>query len=305
MQGVRPRDELIVPDMFHTSPRLRHVERWLRPLPRPLSEAMLATVAVSDALLHPRRFRQARAWASAQPGSRRAPWRLAFALLANHGRFCGEEALVGMPSWEALGRDAVLEGAENLPEPGGGAILLGFHLGPPRTWLRFRALGYPVHMAGGLATSARDARWESVIEARDAVRLTGKPRERLVGLYQIRELVRQGSLVYLTADGPFGREAFRVDLPGGPLILRQGWLALRRLARVPTIPVLAHRRGNRYVITVHPPLPPTESDPEADIARCRAALAPLVEAYVRQFPEQCRYLAFPLASRGPARVRPA
>jgi lauroyl/myristoyl acyltransferase len=198
-----------------------------------------------------------------------------------------------MPSWDALRRDAVLEGAENLPVRGGGAILLGFHLGPPRTWLRLRALGYPVHMAGGLAGSARDARWESVIEAREAVRLAGKARERFVGLYQIRDLVRQGALVYLTADGPFGREAFRVDLPGGPLILRRGWLALKRLAHVPTVPVLAHRRGNRYAITVHPALPPAGSDPEADIGRCRAALAPLVEDYVRRFPEQCRYLAFP------------
>jgi hypothetical protein len=292
-QAVEPRDAWITPDMFHTSSRLRHVEGWLRALPRPLSEAILATVAVSDAFLHPRRFRRARAWAAAQPGSRRAPWRLALALLANHGRFCGDEALVGRSSWTTLRRETVLEGAENLPVREG-AILLGFHLGPPRTWLRLRALGYPVRMAGDLVTSVRDTRWAPVIEARDVVRLAGKPRERLAGLHQIRGLVRQGALVYLTADGPAGREGFRIDLPGEPLVLRQGWLALRRLAHVPTVPVLAHRRGNRYVITVHPALPPSRSDPDADIGLCRAVLAPLVEAYVRQFPEQCRYLAFPL-----------
>jgi hypothetical protein len=43
---------------------------------------------------------------------------------------------------------------------------------------------------------------------------------RLGGLYQIRDLRRNGPLVYLTAESPFGREAFRLDLPGAPMVVR-------------------------------------------------------------------------------------
>lgn len=284
----------IVPAMFHTSRRLRALEGLLRRLPRPLAEQFLAGAAMADAVMRPARFRQVRAWAAAQPLANRPPWRLAFAILANHGRFCGEEALVGVPDQDALRRHTVLSGAEHLRAARDGAILLGFHLGPPRAWVRLRALGHPVRMAGRFETSVHDPRWSPAFDARDAVRLPGgEPRERLPGLYQIRQVLRDGALVLLTADGPFGREAFRLDLPGRPLIVRRGWLALRRLVGVPTLPMLAHRDGPRYVITVHPPLPPSVGDLERDAVRCRSALAPLVETFVRQFPEQCRYLAFP------------
>lgn len=62
--------------------------------------------------------------------------------------------------------------------------------------------------------------------------------------------------MYLSADGPFGREAFRFDLPGESMIVRAGWLALRQLPRAPTFPVLTHRDGKRQVIVIHPALPP-------------------------------------------------
>jgi lauroyl/myristoyl acyltransferase len=278
--------------MFHTSRRLDHLVRLLRLLPRRLGEGILAAVAVADGLIHPARFRQARVWAAAQPETGRPPWRLALALLANHGRFCGEEAFVGVSSTEAVRRDVVLEGADHLRAAGAGAILLGFHLGPPRPWFRLRTLGYPVRLAGRLEASVHDPRWAEALAARDAVRLPdGTPRDRLAGLYQIRDLLRSGALVYLTADGPFGREAFRLDLPGAPLIVRTGWFALRRQTGVPILPVFAHRDGKGHVIVVHPPLPPPDRDPARDLAACRAILAPLVAAYVRRFPAQCRYLA--------------
>jgi lauroyl/myristoyl acyltransferase len=283
----------ITPGMFHTSPRLGRLERLLRPLPRVVGEEMLAATAVVDALVHPGRLRRARAWAGDQPGRGRSPWRLALALLANHGRFCGEEAFIGVSSMDDLRRGVVLEGAAHL-DAVGGAILLGFHLGPPRTWFRLRALGYPVRLAGRLEGSAGDPRWVEALGERDAVRLPGgAPAARLAGLHQVRGLLREGALVFLTADGPFGREAFRLDLPGGPLVVRGGWLALRRLTGVATLPVLAHRDGRRHVIVVHPALPPPAADPVRDAAMCRAALAPLVERFVREFPEQCRYLALP------------
>jgi hypothetical protein len=255
---------------------------------------VLAGAAVIDGLVRRGRFRQACAWAAAQPGADRPSWRLALALLANHGRFCAEEALLGVSTTDTPAPDVVVEGADHLPAAGSGAILLGFHLGPPRAWLHLRSLGYPVRLGGALVTSAWDPRWKSVIDSGEVIHLpAGAPRDHLPGLYRIRDLLRDGALVFLPVDGPNGREAFRLDLPGGPLIARAGWIALRRLTRVPTLPVLLHREGRRRVIVIHPALPPPAGDLARDAAQCRTVLTPLLEEYVRRFPTQCRYLAFP------------
>jgi hypothetical protein len=50
--------------------------------------------------------------------------------------------------------------------------------------------------------------------------------------------------------------------------------------------------GPVHVVTVHPPLPAPADDPALDLEICRNALAQLLQAYVRQFPEQCPTLAF-------------
>jgi hypothetical protein len=284
----------VVPGMFHTSPRLRHLVRLLRPFPRGVGETVLAGVAVVDALARRRRFRQAYAWAAAQRGNGGPPGRLALALLANHGRFCAEEALLGVSTTATPADDIVVEGADHLPPAGTGAILLGFHLGPPRAWFHLRTLGYPVRLGGALVTSMWDPRWKPVIDAGEVFHLPGgAPAARLAGLYQIRDALRAGEIVFLAAEGPFGREGFRLELPGGPLIIRAGWLMLRRLTGAPTFPMLVHREGKRRVIVLHPALPPSPDDLARDAAQCRAALAPLIESYVRRFPAQCRYLAFP------------
>jgi lauroyl/myristoyl acyltransferase len=192
-----------------------------------------------------------------------------------------------------LRQGAVIHGAQHLETPGG-AILLGFHLGPPRTPYVLQACGYPVTSAGRLEGAGADPRWHDAIDAGAAVRLPdGSPADWVQGLNRLRGLLRKGSVIYLTADGPFGREAFRIDLPGRPLVVRAGWLALRRLSGAPTFPVLTHRHRGHRVIVVHPPLPAPQPDPVRDAESCRLALAPIVLDYVRRFPAQCRYLAFP------------
>jgi lauroyl/myristoyl acyltransferase len=283
----------IVAGMFQGPPRLGWVAGVVRRLPPPVAECVLASLAVGEGVVRGARFRRASAWAAAQGASGWARRRLALALLANHGRFVAAEMMVGVGSLEDLRRDVVVEGAGHLHQTGG-AILLGFHLGPPRTWLTLRALGHPVRFAGRLETANQDPQWNRALEAGDVVRLpAGRGSDRLESLYRIRNFLREGALVYLTADGPFGREAFRLDLPGGPLVVRVGWLALRRHTGAPTFPVLVRREGRRRVIVVHPPLPEPDADPARDAENCRTALLPLVEAYVRRFPSQCRYLALP------------
>ncbi|MGE3354934.1 MAG: hypothetical protein AB7O84_24615 [Planctomycetota bacterium] len=286
-------DERLDADLFQGPPRLRPVISLLRRLPAPISAEALAAVAIVDGAARGR-FTRARRWAAAQGATGFAGVRLALALLANHGRFVAEEALVGVESSADLAHGVVLQGEERLSGLTGGALLLGFHLGPPKTWLRLRALGYPVRFAGRLQSVAGDPRWDAAIASGAVIRLPeGDAGARLQGLMRMRQFLVGGSLIYVTADGPFGREAFSIDLPGGPLVVRQGWLALRRAAGVPTLPVLTWRTGATRVIAVQPPLPDVDPDPARDAERCRAALAPLVSGYVRQHPEQCRWVAMP------------
>ena len=304
MSADRNLRERLDADLFLGPPRLRPILPLLRRLPAGLSAELLGALAIVDGIGRGR-FSRGRRWAAAQGLGAWRSWRLAVGLLANHGRFVAEEALVGVESSEDLARDVDVHGADHLSAIDGGALLVGFHLGPPKTWLRLRALGYPVRFAGRLASTSDDPRWRDALASGAVIRLPeGAAQERLAGLMRIRQLLRSGALVYVTADGPFGREAFAIDLPGEPLVVRQGWLALRHAARVPTLPVFSHRApaGHR-VITIHPPLPPIVDDAARDAEQCREVLGPLVADYIRRHPEQCRWVAMPRWSRRGAEER--
>lgn len=283
----------MVPEMFAGPRKLRRLIPVLRRCPRNLAEGVLAVVALGDGVRRGR-YSSALRWAAAQGLTGPTGHRTALALLANHGRFVAEEALLGVRDMADLARNVDIDGAEHLPAAPGGALLLGFHLGPPKTWMRLRALGYPVRFAGRLASAGRDVRWQAALDAGAVIRLPdGDAGSRVRSLLHMRRLLADGALVYVTADGPFGRTAFSIDLPGGPLVVRQGWLALRRATQVPTLPVLTWRDGGRRIIRIHPPLPPVDDDARRDAEACQAVLAPLIEAYVRQHPTQCRWVAMP------------
>lgn len=280
-------------EMFRGSKKLGPGLSVLRALPAWASSSLLAALSIGDGVRRGR-YRQARMWAAAQGASAVASRWIAVQMLANHGRFAAEEALLGVRSLEALGASVVLEGAEQLERITGGALLLGFHLGPPRTWLMLRALGRRVSMAARFENAVGDPRWAEMLKAGDIIPLPeADGAARLQALYRIRALLGRNTSIFMTADGPLGREAFRLPLPGMPLIVRAGWLSLRRQTRVPTFPVLAHEEAGRRVIVIFPPLPAPVDDPVADAEACRAALTPLVAEYVRRFPTQCRYLVFP------------
>jgi lauroyl/myristoyl acyltransferase len=285
-------EELFEPDMFRGPKRLRPLEPLLRQLPRAWARDVLATLAVGDGFVRSSRLRRTLAWSRAQGRQGAAAWQLAFALLANHGRFVADEMLIGLASISDLARDVVVDGIEHLDGLTEGGILLGFHLGPPRTAFILRALGYPVRFAGRLEAARGDGRWSDAKRSRDVIALpSGVPRDRAEALHRIRTLVRNGAIVYLAADGPFGREAFRVELPGEPVIVRGGWLAIRQHTRVPTLPVFTHYEGGRRVIVIHAPLPPSLPNRTDDAAMCRDHLTPYLRDYAARFPEQCRYLA--------------
>jgi lauroyl/myristoyl acyltransferase len=270
---------------------VRWVNRGLGWLPWPWGEDIMAALGVAQAVLRPARFRQALRWAAAQPG-RRDPHRLAVSLLAHHGRFIAQDAHVGIRTADQLRAKLVAEGLEHLRQrpPGRGLILLGFHLGPVGTPRALRVLGYRVNAA----ISGRRHRTALPMTpgGGETIPLYGPSRQGDArALRRAVELLRAGEIVYITADGRVGTESFQIPLPGGPLVVRAGWLALRRLTGAATHPVLMHIEGPRRVITIHPALPPPAPVPDDDVAGCRAALTVLIEEYVRRFPEQCRSLA--------------
>ena len=85
-------------------------------------------------------------------------------------------------------------------------------------------------------------------------------------LYRARRILLDGGALFILADSRVGRAAFAVPLPGGPMIIRSGWLTLCRLTGARVIPVVTHLEGRTQVITIHPALPtpaPGDADPLA------------------------------------------
>jgi len=249
---------------------------------------------VARAFVRPSRLRKALTWAAKQPRAARSRWQLALSACAHHGRFLARQALLGIRTPEDFRRQVVLEGEEHLKAMSTGAILLGFHLGPPGVAIALRAAGHRVTWMGGVRASRSwsSEAWRPLQQAVDDLSLSQRSWALGGMLYRARRLLLDGGILYTAAEGGKGREAFRVALPGGAARIRSGWFVLRRQCAVPVLPVFTHLDGLTQVITIYPPIPPPGPDPEGDLVACRDILAALLEHYVRQFPEQCHALTF-------------
>lgn len=272
----------------HT-PAMRGLLVVLDILPWPWGERMLTGFFAARAFLQVGRLRQALRWIAAHPGGRRGRWRRAVSICAHHGRVVARLAALGLRDPVALRPHLVIRGEEHLRSVSGGAILLGFHLGMPIADVLLRMLGHRVRWLGGPRASGRWSTppWRAFLDQdEDLVLRAGSGQAG--ALRRACQALLDGQKVYVTADGVIGgggREAFRVPLPGGALVVRSGWLTLRQHTRAAVLPVISHREGRRQVVTVHPPLP-------EDAAGCEKALGRLLEAFVRRFPEQCYSLVF-------------
>jgi len=270
-------------------------------LPWPWGEQIFAAGFVVRAFFKTARLRQALGWARERTGPGRGRWRLARALCANHGRFVARSALVGIRDVETLRRSISVRGGAHLAAVPGAAILLGSHLGPAGSYLALRVMGHRLTWVGGRGASgawSREirARYQSPAESRffadDRLAWTRR-------LYQARRMLLSGERVFISADGE-GGSAFAVPLPGGgSTAVGTGWLALRRATGAPVFPVLSHMEGRVQVVTVHPPLPPCDADPDRDLDVCLSALGRVFGEHVIGFPEQCYSLAFPAPHAGP------
>jgi hypothetical protein len=261
--------------------------------PRRVAQQLVGGVGVAAGVFEPWRVASAYAWATAhgQRGIRR--WRTTFRILEYRGQRLLEHWAPTVESPAALRQRVVLEGRARLDAATGRpTILLGFHLGSSLTRWGLAVHGYDCLLAGDGGWSFRrhatpHAGWREVPETAAVVAPGAGPVERSIVLYRLRALLLAGGTVRLLGDGADGRELFRVPLARGSLVVRAGWWLLRRQTQAVTLPVLAHQEGPSVVVTVHQALPPAIGDPEADLARCRALLEPLVQNFVRSHPEQC------------------
>jgi hypothetical protein len=256
-------------------------------------EAICGAGSVAQALARPSRLRRAVRWAnaaSARTGSAGA-FRTTLATLANRGRFMalsGAPALASPEVFRALVR---VDGRAHLDAIGRrGAILLGFHVLPGVAALALAVSGVRFVATGEegafRAWTRASLPWQSALDAwRDRV-VWSDPASRVRGLARLRDRLKSGGLVHLTADGPAGRELFRIGLPVGALVVRSGWWTLRRLTGAPALPILAHREGRRVVVRIMPALSAPLDDPAEDLRVCQATLASLVADHVRRFADQ-------------------
>jgi lauroyl/myristoyl acyltransferase len=264
-------------------------------LPWPWGERFLAGVFVAKSFVQVSQLRGALRWASARSAGHRARWRLALATSAHHGRAVARSAIVGLRDPATLRPSLVLRGEEHLRSASGGVILLGFHLGMPNSDVALRQMGHRVRWMGGrriLGLWTRPA-WQPYLDQNEDLVIVEGPGAQGGVLRRACRALLDGETLYVTADGGRGREAFRVPLPGAPMVVRAGWLTLREHTGATVLPVLAHREGSSHIVTIHPPLP-------ADLVASAETLGRLLEEYTRRFPEQCYRLAFPPAGNASA-----
>jgi lauroyl/myristoyl acyltransferase len=268
-------------------------------LPWPWGEDLLAALFGVVAVVRRDRWPRARAWAAAQGVA--SPARLAFRTCAFRGRWVARSSLLGLRDPDALVRDVELQGREHLAAAGP-TILLGFHLGPPNADIGLRALGYRASWLGSVRSAPAWSRPSWAVFADRDDNLTPLPGDRFWAgsLYRALRVLRDEGTVFVIADAWSGRLVFDVPLAGARLGVRGGWLSLARQAGARVVPVLTHLAGRRQVIVVHPALPKAELDTGDVPTAWREILTALVQDYVRQRPEQCPVLLFPVVRPGPA-----
>jgi len=272
-------------------------------LPWPWGEDILAGLFMLVGLAQPSRRRAAVVLARAGASAR--PWRLAAAICAFRGRWVARAQLLGVRSPAQLRHRLVIEGAEHLDSIRGPAILLGFHLGPPCGEAIFRLLGYPVTYVGwhdrDVSMGWWSEEWRPFAASTPLSRAAGDSGNWAAVLYHARRVLLDGGKIHIRVDGE-GREAFRLPLRVGPWSIAGGWLALHQLTGASVLPVVHHLDGRQHIITIRPPLPTSESDPQKRLAGWLDLLTRLFDDFVERFPAQCPHLAMLMDKPGVART---
>ncbi len=269
----------------------------LRRLPFWLSERLLIGLTLPYALLAPARLRRVYRWALAVGAGSRRPGAVVVGVYVHWARAWAACPRLALLSPEGLRRRLDVEGLEHLERAraAGGVVLLGFHVGMASVNLVLPLLGYELTALGQedpIAWPDPPTAWKPFLDrSRMLVWRPGRPATRAAALLGLLRAVARGEIAAIMGDAGESRALFDVRLPGRPLAVRAGWFALRRLTGAPVLPVVGHRAGARWRLTIHPPLPAPDPDEPRDREACRAALTALLARFVAEHPDQCSYLA--------------
>lgn len=209
-------------------------------------------------------------------------------LFLYQGRFRARHSLIGLASPDALAARVRIDGREHLPEVG--AILLGFHVGPPVAGEALCASGIPVLSVAGQRYSRQwtNEAWAPVRRLSEAFALTEDPSVLGGALYRMRRRLAGGEHVYVMGDGLKGRVAFTLQVHDVRVLkMKSSWLLLAKHTGARVVPVTTHYEGPIQVVTLHPPLPPFDPARIEDLVQCQALLQALLERHAAAHPEQC------------------
>ena len=274
------------------APSSRAFLRALNLLPAAWAEECLALAALAQGMLRPSRRRPAHRWAASQPGVRH-PWRLTRVLLAERGRFLAALTQVGVRNPKPCA--GIRPGREAAPRGGRPARRRAARRSPPR--LRRHGTGAPGCRVPRRLQRAR-TRPDVAPRAGALDRATGGGEPHPVD----RPAKPRGRATTHPADPRRGRRGLHGGRRGRPrrLHARAAWTRPRAQERVADGPARSQRDraaaarphgGRSATRPIHPPFPEPAADLDVELAACRAHLAPIVEEFVRQWPEQCFMLA--------------
>lgn len=216
--------------------------------------------------------------------------------LASYGEALFDHAWLTLgPRDRAAALVARVEGRERLDAAlrgGAGAVLATAHMG---LWdLGAHALARAGLRLSVVALAGGDPRMN---------RYRDRPRRRLgieilwvepgeglaVSLLGPLRALRERRVVAILADRPTGGAAARLPFFGAPAALPLGPAALARAAGVPIVPAFVVRdaRTRGYLLAIEPPIVVARTaDARADIEAATAALARVLERWIRAYPEQ-------------------
>lgn len=182
-----------------------------------------------------------------------------------------------------------VEGAEHLKTAmaaGRGVLLLTAHLG---NWELLAA----AHVQTGYSLSVVARPLDSPVLDRLATRLREDGGVEVIPKHRaarrVLEALRRGAMVGILLDqNASRREGVFVPFFGEPASTSKSLALFALSSGAPVVPVFIHREaGGRHRVVVEPAVPPPATgEREQDVAAFTAAFARVVEARVRQWPEQ-------------------
>ncbi len=219
--------------------------------------------------------------------------RLARAVFRHFVRFAGETVELLLAPLSCINRRVLILGQEHLAaalSQGRGVIAIAAHAG---NW-EYTVMGYGLKY-GPVAVVARemDHPWGRILarflRQRGGNWMVDKQR----GLKEILSHLKRNHIVGIVIDQNTTTEAgWLVDFFGQPARTTPVAALLARHRDIPVIPTLSRRLADgRHLMVVLPPIPLEKTgDAEADIRRHLRAQNRIIEAWVRNCPEQWLWL---------------